>query len=198
MLRRTFRKTTAATAVLAAFRNKLSFAKGADVTDDPFLAPWTGPHGGFPRFDKFKPTEIKPALMKGMDLNRAEIAAIATAKEPATFENTIAALEDVGRPLGRAGSVFNVYRSTMNDKAMQQIEQDMAPILAAFQDEITQNEQLFARVKAVYDARQTSKLTPEQLRLIEVVYKNFPLAQASEAHRLMESSQHIGKIVLTT
>jgi peptidyl-dipeptidase Dcp len=108
-----------------------------------------------------------------MDLHRAEIAAIATAKEPATFENTIAALEDAGRPFNRAGSVFGVYRSTMNDKAMQKIEQDMAPILSAFQDEIIQNEQLFARVKAVYDGRQAAKLSPEQLRLVEFVYNNF-------------------------
>jgi peptidyl-dipeptidase Dcp len=173
MLRRTFFQSSAATAVLVAFRNQLSFAKGASVTDDPLLAPWTGPHGGFPRFDKFKPANVKPALLKAMDLNRAEIAAIATAKEPATFENTIVALEDAGRPVNRVASVFNVYRSTMNDKAMQQIEQDMAPVLSAFQDEITQNEQLFARIKAVYDGRQTAKLTPEQLRLVEVVYRNF-------------------------
>jgi peptidyl-dipeptidase Dcp len=173
MLRRTLFQTAAATAVLAAFRNVRSFAKGPTVTDDPLLAPWTGPHGGFPRFDKFKPANVKPALMKAMDLHRAEISAIATAKQPATFENTIAALEDSGRPLGRVASVFNVYRSTMNDKAMQQIEQDMAPILAAFQDEITQNAQLFARIKAVHDDRHAAKLLPEQLRLVEVVYRNF-------------------------
>jgi peptidyl-dipeptidase Dcp len=173
MLRRTFFQTTAATAVLAAFRNQLSFAKGAPVTDDPLLAPWTGPHGGFPRFDKFKPTDIQPALMKAMDLQRAEIAAIATAKEAATFENTIVALEDSGRAFGRVANVFGIYRSTMNDKVMQQIEQDMAPILAAFQDEITQNEALFGRVKAVYDGRHATKLSAEQLRLVEVVYNNF-------------------------
>ncbi len=173
MLRRTFGKITTSAAVLAAFRHKLSFAKGAAVTDDPFLAPWTGPHGGFPRFDKFKPTEIRPALMKAMDLQRAELAAIAAVKEPATFDNTILALEDSGRAFNRVGSVFGVYRSTMNDKPMQQIEQEMAPILAAFQDEITQNELLFARIKAVYDGRQAAKLSPEQVRLVEVVYNNF-------------------------
>src|ERR1051325_10312536 len=123
MLRRAFFQATAATAVLAAIHRLLSprwsFAKGTAVTDDPMLAPWTGPHGGFPRFDKFKPTDVKPALMKGMDLFRAEIAEISAAKDHATFENTIVALEDAGRPFGRVASVFNVYRSTMNDKAMQ-------------------------------------------------------------------------------
>jgi peptidyl-dipeptidase Dcp len=173
MLRRTLFQGAAATAVLAAFRNKLSFAKGAAVTDDPLLASWTGPHGGFPPFDKVKIADIKPALMKGMELQRAEIAQIASATEPPTFDNTIAALEDAGRPFNRAASIFNVYRSTMNDKPMQKIEQDMAPILAAFADETIQNEALFTRIKAVHEGRKTAKLTPEQLRLLEVTYRNF-------------------------
>jgi peptidyl-dipeptidase Dcp len=142
------------------------------VTSDPLLSPWTGPHGGFPRFDQIKPTDIKPALMKAMDLQRAEIAAIA-AQNAATFTNTIAALEEAGRPFGRAANIFSVYRSTMNDKPMQKLEEEMAPILAAFSDEIIQNEQLFTRIKAVYDGRLSAKLDPEQLRLVETVYDNF-------------------------
>ena len=173
MLRRTFFVTTAASATLAAFRTKLSFAKGSAVSDDPLLAPWTGPHGGFPRFDRFKVADFKPSLLKAMDRNRAELAAIAGAKEPPTFANTIVALENAGRPFNRATSAFGVYRSTMNDKTMQGIETEMAPLYAAFQDEITQNEPLFARVKAVYDSRAAAKLDPEQLRLVEVVYRNF-------------------------
>ncbi|HEX4418628.1 MAG TPA: M3 family metallopeptidase [Kofleriaceae bacterium] len=173
MLRRTFFQTTAATAVLVAFRNQLSFAKGNAVTDDPLLAPWTGPHGGFPPFDKVKVESFKPSLMKAMDLNRAEIAAIAATKEPATFANTIAALEGAGRPFNRATSVFNIYSSTLKDKTMQQLEIELSPVFAALRDEITQNEALFARVKAVYDGRASAKLSPEQLRLVEVVYNGF-------------------------
>jgi len=175
MLRRTFFQTTAAAAVIAAFRTKLSFAKGSAVTStsNPLLAPWTGPHGGFPPFDKIKVADFKPSLLSAMDLYRAEIAQIASGKDPATFDNTIAALEDVGRPFNRASSVFNVYRSTMADKTVQQIETELAPLYAAFQDEITQNEALFARVKAVHDGRNTAKLSPDQVRLVEVVYGNF-------------------------
>ncbi|MEO7736380.1 MAG: M3 family metallopeptidase [Kofleriaceae bacterium] len=173
MLRRTFFVTTAASATLVALRTKLSFAKGSAVSDDPLLAPWTGPHGGFPRFDKFKVADMKASLLKSMELNRTELAAISGAKEPATFENTIVALENAGRPFNRATSAFGVYRSTMNDKTMQGIETEMAPIYAAFQDEVTQNEALFARIKTVYDNRAAAKLDPEQLRLVEVVYRNF-------------------------
>src|SRR4051812_39273445 len=175
MQRRTFFQTTAAAVVLQSFRSKLSWAKGPGaMTDDPLLSPWTGAHGGFPRFDKIKAKDIKPALVKGMDLNRTEIAAIAGAKDAATFENTIAALEDAGRPFGRVSSVFNIFTSTMNDKDMQAVQAEMAPILAAFGDEITQNEQLFARVKAVKQTpTKESSLTSEQERLVDVVYRSF-------------------------
>jgi peptidyl-dipeptidase Dcp len=61
----------------------------------------------------------------------------------------------------------------MNDKEMQKVEEEMSPVLSAFDDEVTQNEALFARIKAVYDARLTSGLAPDQVRLTEVVYKGF-------------------------
>jgi peptidyl-dipeptidase Dcp len=173
MLRRSFFQSAAATAMLAAIRNKLSFAKGAEVTDDPLLSPWTGPHGGFPRFDKIKVASFKPSLGKAMDLARGEIAAIASAKAAPTFDNTIAALENTGRALTRVNNVFGVYASTMADKDVRQLEQEFAPVVSAFFDEITQNEALFARVKAVHDGRKTAKLTPEQLRLVEVTVRNF-------------------------
>ncbi|HEY0712382.1 MAG TPA: M3 family metallopeptidase [Polyangia bacterium] len=140
---------------------------------DPLLSPWVGPHGGFPRFDLIKPTDIKPALMKAMDLQRTEIAAIAGAKDAATFANTIVALEEAGRPFVRAANVFGVYRSTMNDKPMQKLEEEMAPVLAAFSDEIIQNAELFARIKAVYDGRQGAKLDADEIRLVETIYDSF-------------------------
>jgi peptidyl-dipeptidase Dcp len=139
----------------------------------PLLAPWKGPHGGAPSFAKVKIADFKPALLKGIELNRAEIARIAGNKAAPSFENTIAALEDAGRPLGRAASIFNIYASTMDDKEMQAVEKEMSPVLAAFNDEVIQNTALFARVKAVYRTRETSGLSPEQQRLVWVVYRNF-------------------------
>ncbi len=173
MLRRTLFQSTAAAVVLAALRRHLSFAKGTAVTDDPLLAPWIGPHGGFPAFDKVKVESFKPAMLKAMDLSRAELAAIAGAKEPATFANTIAAMESVGLPFNRVSRIFDVYASTMKDKSVQALEVELSPLLAAFQDELIQNGALFARIKAVYDGRASAKLTPEQLRLVEVTYQQF-------------------------
>src|SRR5271163_2438194 len=137
------------------------------------LSPWTGPYGGVPPFDKAKVEDFKPALLAGIEDNRAEIAAIANNPAAPTFDNTIAALEESGRALHRVGVVFGVFASTMNDKAMQAVEMEMAPVLAAFADEVIQNTALFARVKAVYEARETSGLTAEQKRLVWVVYRNF-------------------------
>ena len=76
-------------------------------------------------------------------------------RAPATFENTIAALERAGRPLDRAGTLYSVYGGTMSTPEFQAIQREMAPKLAAFSDRITQNAKLFARIDAVYEARES-------------------------------------------
>ncbi len=146
---------------------------GAAPSTLPLLASWTGPHNGAPPFDKVAVADFKPALLAAMEENRAEIAAIAGNPALATFANTIEALEKSGQTLNRVAPLFGVWVSTLNDKPMQAVAQEMAPILAGFQDEIVQNGPLFARVKAVHDARETSGLTPEQQRLSLVIYRQF-------------------------
>jgi peptidyl-dipeptidase Dcp len=179
--RRTFLAASTAT-----FAGASTMAKAADAVavaasvsattkldPTPLLAPWAGPHHGGPPFDRVKVEDFKPAIVAAIEQNRAELNAIASNAAAPTFANTIAAMEDAGRALERALAVYNVFTSTMNDKPMQAVEAEMAPQLAAFDDEIVQNPALFARVKAVYDARETSGLTPEQQRLTWVVYRNF-------------------------
>jgi peptidyl-dipeptidase Dcp len=174
MKRRTFLFASASTAVLLAFRKQLSFAKGEPAVKlEPLLAPFGGPNGGVPPFDKIKVADFKPAMMRAMDLHRAELKAITDNAKPATFENTIAPYEDSARPLNRAQVFLGTYTGTMNDKPMQAVETEMAPITAAYGDEVIQNEALFARIKTVYDNRDKAKLTTEQKRLVEVVYTNF-------------------------
>ncbi|HEV7559176.1 MAG TPA: M3 family metallopeptidase [Kofleriaceae bacterium] len=168
MQRRRFLQLTTAAAVLHAFRRGLSFAKG---DNNPMLDPWTGAHGGFPRFDKFKIEQFKPAVATGMDLQRAEIAAIVAAKDPPSFDNTIAKLETSGRPYSRVTRIFGVYSGTLADKPMQKLDEELSPQFAAFGDEIVQNDKLFARIKAVHDA--APKLTTEQQRLLDVTYHDF-------------------------
>jgi len=174
MERRTFLKGAAATAALSISTTGMTMDADAKTTSmGPLLDPWTGPHGGLPRFDKVRKEDFKPALLKGMDLARAEIQRITAQRSMGTFANTIEAFEDMGRPLGRAGNFFYVYTSNLNDKDMQKIEEEMAPILSAFSDEIIQNDALFQRIKTVYDNRASEGLTAEQLRLVEVHYDRF-------------------------
>ena len=85
----------------------------------------------------------------------AEIDKIANDPAPPTFENTIAALERAGRTLDRVTTFYGIYSSTLSGPEFQAVETEMAPKLAAFSDKITQNEKLFARIAAVYDARET-------------------------------------------
>ena len=168
MDRRTFLAVSTATALAGA----TSMTEAAPSTL-PLLAPWTGPHNGAPPFDKVIVADFKPGLLAAMEENRAEIAAIAANPAPADFDNTIAAMENSGRTLDRVAAIFNVWTSTLNDASMRAVAQEMAPILAAFEDEVVQNADLFARVKAVYDGRETSNLSPEQKRLAVVTHRQF-------------------------
>jgi peptidyl-dipeptidase Dcp len=112
-----------------------------------------------------KVEDFAPAFAAAMDRQRRELAAIAADASPPTFENTIAALEDAGRTFEEVETIYDVWSSTMNGPAFQAVERDLAPKLAAFQDEITQNEKIFGRVSAVYGSPEKAKLTPEQQRL---------------------------------
>jgi peptidyl-dipeptidase Dcp len=144
----------------------------------PLLAPWGGPHGGVPAFDKVKVADFKPALEAAMAENLAEIAAIANNPAAPTFDNTIAAMERSGGALDRVQAVYGVWKSTLNDKEFGAVETEMAPKMAAFADQISQNTALFKRIEAVYKSPATKKLTAEQQRLVEVNYKQFVRAGA--------------------
>ncbi len=139
----------------------------------PLLAPWSGKYGGVPPFDRIMVSDFAEAFDGGMAMYRTDIDAIASANTAPTFANTIAALDDAGRALSRASTVFSVFASTMADKAVQKVEVDIAPKMAALSDEVIQNPALFARVKAVYTGRQKAKLKGEALRLTEATYVSF-------------------------
>ncbi|GAA0458370.1 peptidase M3 [Actinoplanes capillaceus] len=173
MRRRVFLRSAALAAALGSLRfSGFALATGSGQ-EDKLIEVWTGEHGGYPPFDQVNPTSIKAALEKGMELNRAEIAKIAGAAEGPTFANTVAALEDSGRALDRAQRLFSVFTSAMNDQAMQDLQTEMSPVLSAFGDDIIQNAELFARIKAVHDGLATAGLSPEQKRLVESYYQNF-------------------------
>ncbi|MFY0529599.1 M3 family metallopeptidase [Archangium gephyra] len=150
----------------------------AAPVDNPLLARWSGPYGGVPPFDKVRVEHFKPALEAGMEEMRRAIAAIAHNPAAPDFENTIAALEDAGRTLDDVETLYGIWGSSMSGPEFQAIQREMAPRLAAFADEITQNEKLFQRIEAVYQSPEKAKLTPEQQRLTWLRYTNFVRAGA--------------------
>ncbi|MBM4215791.1 MAG: M3 family metallopeptidase [Gammaproteobacteria bacterium] len=167
----------------------------AAAAPNALLAPWSGPYGGVPPFDQASPALLAPALEAGMAEHLVELERIANNPAPATFANTIAAMERSGRALDRAATVYYIFGSTLSDDAVQQVERDIEPKMAAFRDSITQNEKLFRRIAAVYDARTTSGLTAEEQRLTWLTYTNFVRAgaklDAASKKRLGEINQSL-------
>jgi peptidyl-dipeptidase Dcp len=143
------------------------------ATANPLLAEWTGSYGGVPAFDRVEVEHFRPALQAAMATTVAAVEKIATAPEPATFDNTIAALERATRSFHRLHWIFNVWSGGLNTEAFQAIERDMAPKLAAYRDEIHQNAALFARIEAVYQQGQQAGLSAEQQRLAWKVHNDF-------------------------
>lgn len=164
--------------IASAIANRLDTAgvnarANADAETNPLLADWEGPYGGVPPFDKVQVALFKPALESAMMQNLMEVEAIAKAPAAPTFENTIVAMERAGSTLDRVSTIYGVWGSTMAGPEFQVIQREMAPKLAAFNDKISQNEQLFKRIEAVYNSPDKKKLTPEQQRLVWLYYTTF-------------------------
>ena len=167
----------------------------AVTEDNPLLADWKGPYGGIPPFDRVQVPLFKPALETAMAENLAEIQRIANDPAPPNFENTIVAMERTGQALDRVGTLYGVWGATMSSPDYQAVQREMAPRLAAFNDQITQNEPLFKRIEAVYNSPAKAKLTPEQQRLAWLYYTNFVRAGArlgpEAKKRLSEINQQL-------
>lgn len=167
----------------------------AGAATDPLLAPWTGPHGGVPPWDQVKAERFPPAFTKAMALVKAEIAVIASDSAAPSFANTIYALDNSGRSLRRAQTLFGVMTGNLNTPPIQAIDREWSPKIAAAYDEIIFNQKLFARVAAVHAAREQSNLTAEQKRLVERTYDRFVRAGAKlgpeEKKRLGQINQEL-------
>jgi peptidyl-dipeptidase Dcp len=130
---------------------------------------------GTPAFDKMQVADVKPAMLKAMELNLSEIEAIATNPEPPTFENTIVAMERSGKVLDRAFTYYGIFSSNMSSPEFREVQTELAPLFSEFQSKITQNEQLFQRIKIVYEASKTKPLEADQQRVVELTYQGFAM-----------------------
>lgn len=146
-------------------------------TQNPFFNASTLPFA-MPPFDKIEDTHFKPAMEKGMLDQLAEIDAIVNNPEPATFENTIVAMEQGGQILSRTLRVFNNLVGADTNPKRQEVQREMSPVLSAHDDAIRLNPALFARIDSLYQARETLGLTAEQLRVLERYHRDFVRAGA--------------------
>ena len=175
-----------------------AFLTAAPAAPNPLLAPWTGPYGGVPPFDKVVVELFKPALEAGMAEQLAAIGRITAETSPPTFANTIAPMERSDRVLKRVQSLYGVWSTSMNTPQFQALEREMEPRLAAYRDQVTQNETLFKRITAVYEAREAAGLTPEQKRLAWLYHTTFSRTGAkldpAGKKRLSEINQRLATL----
>ena len=167
------------------------------MEQNPLIAPWSGPFGGVPPFDRVKVEDFKPALERAMAERLAEIDRIANDPSPPTFDNTLVAMERGGRALERAATIYGIFSSTMRTAAFQDVEREMEPKLAAFSDRIVQNEKLFKRICAVYEGREGAGLTAEQKRLAWLRYTEFARSGARLGGAAKEKLSEINQRLAT-
>lgn len=139
---------------------------------NPFFEKYNTPHGTTP-FDRIKTEHYEPAIREGIRRQAAEIDAITNNNQAPTFENTILAYEQSGELLSRVITVFGNLRSAETNDELQDIAQKMVPLLSEHSNNISLNEKLFERVKAVYDRKSELSLTGEQEKLLENAYNGF-------------------------
>jgi peptidyl-dipeptidase Dcp len=163
---------------------------GKKETGNPFLSEYNTPHG-VPPFDLIKTGHFVPAFNKGIDEHNAEIEAIINETEKPTFENTIVALEYSGQLIQKVSDVFGNKMGADTNDELQKIAKDIYPRLSKHSDEIMLNEELFKRVKSVYDQKENLNLKGEDLKLLEETYKDFVRNGANLAENKKEELKEI-------
>ena len=172
-------------------------AETAGLDTNPFFKPWTTPFGS-PPFAEIKTEHFLPAFEKAMEEHKKEISSIAFDERPATFANTIDAMELSGENLTRVARVFFNLTGTESNDELQALQRDISPKLTRHSNEILMNEELFKRVNTVYQTRQESELSAEQLRLVERLYDDFVRAGANltaeQRKQLAEYNERISSL----
>jgi peptidyl-dipeptidase Dcp len=165
--------------------------------DNPLLGDWSTPFEA-PPFDAIREEHFGPAFDKAMAKQLEEVAAIAESSDPPTFENTVEALESSGRLLDRTGNIFRNLNSAHTNDEMQALAKMINPRRAQHRDDILLNEALFARIKAVYEARGERDLSTEQSKLLYETYRDFVRGganlSADKRSRLREVNEELSRL----
>jgi peptidyl-dipeptidase Dcp len=142
------------------------------TVENPLLAEWNTPFG-IPPFEEVKLEHFMPAYLEAMEQHRAEIQQIISNPEEPTFENTIVAYDNAGALLDRISPVFSSLNSVNATPEVLALSRELSPLTSKHFNEISLNDTLFTRVKAVYDSREGLGLNEEQTRLLTEMYKGF-------------------------
>lgn len=186
--------------VLAAAVALAACGCGPDKPGNPLLGKFDTPHGIAP-FPSITIGNYREGMMLGMEEQKAEVEAITDNSEAPTFENTIAALDQCGKLLRKVRGTFSPLSSSNSTEEMRKLQKEMSPLFSSHNDDIYLNDKLFARVKAVYDSRESLTLTPEQGKILENIYKRFVNSGANlgeeEKAKLREINKELSMLQLT-
>lgn len=167
--------------------------------DNPFLKEYKTPFG-VPPFDEIKPEHYLPAMEEGIKRHNQEIDAIVNNADEPTFANTIEAFEYSGDLINKVALVFFNLKEADATPAMDTIAAKAVPMVTNHSGDIWLNEKLFKRVKAVYEQRNSLGLAPDQMRLLEKLYKSFARGganlDADKQQRLREINERLSVLEL--
>jgi peptidyl-dipeptidase Dcp len=166
-------------ALVAGFQANSQEQNPKQNMDNILLAEWTGPYAGVPAFDKMQVELVKPAMLKAMDAHLAEIEKITQNTEPATFENTIVPFEDSGDLLNRVFTYYGIFSSNVSSPEFREIQRELSPEISEYSSKISQNTELFERIKTVYENSEENPLPAPEQRVIDLIYEEFAMEGAN-------------------
>lgn len=171
--------------------------KKENTTMNPFFQVYDTPYN-VPPFDKIKNEHFKPAILEGIKKQEQEINSISNNSEAPTFENTILAMENSGELLSNVNVVFSNINSANTNNEIQTIAKEISPNLSAHRDNIYLNHILFARVKALWDKKETLGLNLEQAKILDNSYKDFVRSGANLSNSDKEVLRKINEEISLT
>lgn len=143
--------------------------------DNPLLVESTLPYSA-PDFTVIRDSHFKSALLQGIQEQKEALKKIVDTPEAPTFDNTILALEKSGALLGRVQNIFYALTGAHTNDTLQAVQEEMAPKFSELRDAIYLNDNLFHRVKSLYDTKESLGLDPESLKLLETYFEDFEIA----------------------
>ena len=189
----------AATTLLACNNSTQTSRKSSGEPGSIFLTEFDTQFG-MPPFDQIVFDDFKPAFLQGMEEQAKEIDAIVNNSQAPTFENTIVALDNSGRLLGRVSRVFYGLRGAETNDSIQKLASELSPLLSEHRDNINLNEKLFERIKTIHDDSANLSLTTEQKKLLSDYYKGFVrsgiMLEEDAKNRLREINKEMSALTL--